>query len=152
MVLPLLATREGAQLEVVAEAVGLLSQALTVARGDTRLQPGALNGRPLGLLPLALDGTLEETGLRLLLTALCLLKGALAGELKSKPGGVPGEASDPLLRLLLLVETEEEPLPRSATRAAFLAAVSGTQPSAAARGPPILTLARGEGLTPDRAC
>ena len=125
MVLLLLANREG-ELEVVAEAVGVLPQAL--------------------------DGTVEETALRLLLT-LCLLKGPLAGELKSNPGGVPGEPSDPLLRRLLLVEAmEAEPLPRSAARAAFLAAVSGKKPSAAARAPPILTLARGEGLAIDRAC
>ena len=124
MVLLLLANREG-ELAVVAEAVGLL--------------------------PLALGRTVEGTAPRLLLTALCLLKGALAGELRSNPGGVPGEASTPLLRLLLLEEAEEEPLPRSAARAAFLAAVSRREPSAAARAP-ILTLARGEGLTPDRAC
>ena len=125
MVLLLLANREG-ELEVVIEAVGLL--------------------------PLALGRTVEEKVLRLLLTALCLLKGALAGEFVSNPGGVPGEPSNPLLRLLLLVEAEEEPLPRSAARAVFLAAVSGREPSAVVRGPPILTLARGEGLAIDRAC
>ena len=122
----LLANSEGAQLKMVEEAVGLL--------------------------PPALGRTVEETCLRLLLTALCLLKGPLAGELKSRPGGVPGEAPNPLLRLLLLVEAEEEPLPRSAARAAFLAAVLGRAPSAAAGGPPLLSLARGEGLTPARAC
>ena len=53
MVLLLLANREG-ELDVVAEAVGLLL--------------------------LALARTVEETALRLLLTALCLLKGPLAGE------------------------------------------------------------------------
>ena len=122
MVLLLLANREG-ELEVVAEAVGVLPQAL--------------------------DGTVEETALRLLLTALCLLKGPLAGELRSNPGGVPGEASDSLLRLLLLVDAES--LPSSAARTAFLAAVLGREPSAAAGGA-ILTLGRGAGFTPDRAC
>ena len=124
LVLLLLANREG-ELEVVAEAVGVLPQAL--------------------------DGTVEETALRLLLTALCLLKGPLAGELRSNPGGVPGEASNPLLQLLLVVEAEEEPLARSAARAAFLAAVSGRELFTAVRGP-ILTICRGEGWAIDRAC
>ena len=74
MVLLLLANREG-ELEVVQEAVGLL--------------------------PLALASTVGGGALRLLLTALCMLKGPLAGELRSNPGGVPGDASDrSLLRLL----------------------------------------------------
>ena len=122
LVLLLLANKEG-ELEVVAAA---------------------------GVLPQALDGTVEETAARLLLTALCLLKGPLAGELRSNPGGVPGEPSDTLLRLLLLVEaTQAEPLPRSAARAAFLAAVSGRELSTAVRGP-ILTIGRGEGWASDR--
>ena len=45
--------------------------------------------------------------------------------------------------------TEAEPLPRSAARAAFLAAVSGREPSAVVRGP-VLTIGRGEGWATDR--